>query len=250
MYGRQTSLWSATLVGVTLWEELAPPWRICFDEAWKTYRAGSLPIGAAVVDATGTLAGRGRNRIFETLAEQPAAAGRLFGHRLAHAEMNAFLSIDHEAVDVRQCVLYTLLEPCALCVGAIRMLALRDVRYAARDSAAGSLELFEATDFMRRGNVRVQHLQQPVVEAVVIALNTAALLSMAHRFDVRPPIARWEGAGLPGVKLGRDFFASGELSRLATSGTTTAEKIVEQLGKGIEAAGTSSSNAPSALGST
>src|SRR5207302_7125129 len=73
----------------------------------------------------------------------------LFGHRLAHAEVNALVSVDHAAVHARDCVLYTTLEPCALCVGAIRMLGLKDVRYAARDPVAGSLALFEATDFMR-----------------------------------------------------------------------------------------------------
>ena len=112
-----------------------------------------MPIGAAVVDRDGRLVGRGRNRIFETLAE-PSDTRCLVGHRLAHAEMNALVDLDHAAVDVRECVLYTTLEPCALCVGAIRMLALKGVRYAARDAAAGSLALLEATDFMRRGQVR------------------------------------------------------------------------------------------------
>src|SRR5207302_9486491 len=112
----------------------------------------------------------------------------LFGHRLAHAEVNALVSVDHAAVHARDCVLYTTLEPCALCVGAIRMLGLKDVRYAARDPVAGSLARLEATDFMRRGEVRAQHLGQPDLEALLIAMNVDALLSIARRFDLRPPI--------------------------------------------------------------
>src|SRR5207302_7290832 len=95
----------------------------------------------------------------------------LFGHRLAHAEVNALVSVDHAAVHARDCVLYTTLEPCALCVGAIRMLGLKDVRYAARDPVAGSLALFEATDFMRRGAVQPHHLEHDALEAVIIAMN-------------------------------------------------------------------------------
>ena len=81
-------------------------------------------------------------------------------------------------------MLYTTLEPCALCVGAIRMLGLRDVRYAARDPAAGSLTLFEATDFMRRGAVQPRHLGDDALEAVLIAMNAVAHLSLAQRFEL------------------------------------------------------------------
>jgi tRNA(Arg) A34 adenosine deaminase TadA len=75
-------------------------------------------------------------------------------------------SMDHAAVQAPECVLYTMLEPCALCVGAVRMQGLRDVRYAARHPAAGSLTLFDATDFMRRGAVQPQNLNDDAVEAV------------------------------------------------------------------------------------
>src|SRR5258708_25047415 len=106
-------------MALTGWLDMPEPWRVCFDEAWSAYCAGSLPIGAAVVDADGRVVGRGRNRMFEDGAG--ASGLDLVGHRLAHAEMNALLRLDHPHVDVRSCVLYTTLEPCALCVGAIRM---------------------------------------------------------------------------------------------------------------------------------
>jgi tRNA(Arg) A34 adenosine deaminase TadA len=141
---------------VTLWADLAVRWQACLEQAWAAYRAGSLPIGAIVVDRAGQIVGRGRNRIFEVDAETPEARC-LSGHRLAHAEVNALISVDHATVNIKECALYTTLEPCALCVGAIRMLALKDVRYAASDPAAGSLSLLEATEFMRRGQVQPQH---------------------------------------------------------------------------------------------
>jgi hypothetical protein len=111
------------------------------------------------------------------------------------------------------------------------MLAMHEVRYAARDAAAGSLALLDATDYMRRGAVRAELLELPGVEAVSIALNTAALLSLAERQEVIPPLERWEAAELPGIEFGRALFESGDLQRLAASGTPVNE-VVDRLAGG------------------
>lgn len=219
---------------MTLWAELGAPWRACLDQAWAAYRAGSLPIGAVIVDRAGRIVGRGRNRIFETVSE-PAEPRPLFGHRLAHAEMNALVSVDHTTVNVRECIIFTTLEPCALCTGAIRMVGLKDVRYAARDPLAGSLDLLEASAFMRRSLVKVQQLEQPSLEAAVIAMNVAGLLWLGERFDLRPPIEAWRAAGRPGVDLGCRLFETGELRRLAEDPNITAEQALEQLARGYRA---------------
>ena len=153
----------------------------------------------------------------------------MFGHRLAHAEMNALVSVDHSTVNVRKCVLYTTLEPCALCVGAIRMVGLKDVRYAARDTVAGSLELLKATDFMRRPDVQVGHPERPDLEAVLIAMNAAAMLWLAERSDLGPPIDAWQAAGLPGIDFGRNLYETGGLRRLADDPNITTEEALEQL---------------------
>src|SRR5205823_11031247 len=94
----------------------------------------------------------------------------LVGRRLAHAEMNALLGLDHAHVDVRTCVLYTSLEPCALCVGAIRMLAVPEVRYAAHDPTAGSIELLHASTFMRSRPIRAVAPHDARLEALSIAI--------------------------------------------------------------------------------
>ena len=55
------------------------------DEAWEAYKAGSVPIGAVIVDAEGHILTRGRSRRFERAGEP----GTVFGNPLAHAELNA-----------------------------------------------------------------------------------------------------------------------------------------------------------------
>ena len=212
---------------MTLWAGLAEPWKVAFGQAWVAYCSGSLPIGAAVVDREGRVVGRGRNRIFESLTE-PRDVHSLFGHRLAHAEVNALISLDHKANNVRECVLYTTLEPCALCVGAIRMIGLKEVRYAARDTSAASLALLEATEFMQRGGVKVQRPDDVELEALSIAMNIAAHLWLIERLVLQPPLDAW-AAGLPGFDLGRQLHGSGELRRLARDSNTTIEHVLETL---------------------
>jgi len=48
------------------WSEIEYPWQVCFEEAWRAYCAGSLPIGAALFSPTGELLFRGRNHINDT----------------------------------------------------------------------------------------------------------------------------------------------------------------------------------------
>src|SRR5829696_7088208 len=100
----------------SVWETLSEPWRACVELAWESYRSGSLPIGAVVVDARGRVLSCGRNRIHE----RSGPPGTVFGRKLAHAELNALLSLEGDE-DTRADILYTTTEPCPLCVGAARM---------------------------------------------------------------------------------------------------------------------------------
>jgi tRNA(Arg) A34 adenosine deaminase TadA len=131
-----------------VWEELSEPWRACAEEAWEAYHRGSLPIGAVVTDAHGDVVSRRRNRIHERCSGPP---GAVFGHKLAHAELNALLSLDHRETDPRACVLWTTTEPCPLCVGAARMADVGGLRYAAREPWGGSAAIFGTVPYLKRG---------------------------------------------------------------------------------------------------
>jgi len=189
-----------------MWDSLAEPWQICIAEAWIAYCRGSLPIGAAVTDREGRVLARGRNRIFEQDAE-----GRLLcGNRLAHAEVNALISLDWSTVDPRSSVLYTTTEPCAFCVGAVRQTRLGEVHYASRDSAAGSITLFEATPWMHRGQVRVVGPTLPHLEVVLIAM--LAEFGFAQDDENTTSWCERLAEAVPrGVALGADLHQSGEL---------------------------------------
>jgi tRNA(adenine34) deaminase len=84
--------------------------RAALEEAVAAMQAGERPIGAVIV-FNGQIVGRGRARHLEQHS------------RLAHAEMNALLATapvlyDHPHEDA---VIYTTVEPCEMCLGAIVM---------------------------------------------------------------------------------------------------------------------------------
>ncbi|MCL2377285.1 MAG: hypothetical protein FWC76_07825 [Defluviitaleaceae bacterium] len=48
-----------------MWTSLEKPWQMAMDLAWESFKSGSLPIAAVIVDANGQIISAGRNQIFE-----------------------------------------------------------------------------------------------------------------------------------------------------------------------------------------
>lgn len=204
-----------------VWEGLALPWRVCVEEGWAAYRAGSLPIGAAILSPEGRLLSRGRNRIFESVAPPPLLAG----HRLAHAELNALLALEAREDDRVPCALYTTTEPCPLCTGAIRQYGVLEVRYASRDAAGGSVGLLDASPYMRRRGIIVVGPERADLEVVLTAMHVEFWLRERQMTPDWWGFAAWEEATPAGVRLGRALAETGELSRLRERDAPAAEML-------------------------
>jgi tRNA(adenine34) deaminase len=191
---------------LTCWEDLSNPWQWCIEEAWQAYCMGSLPIGAVITDEAGRLLARGRNRIYEYKADGQI----LCGHRLAHAEMNALISIEWKQMNPRRCILYTTTEPCPLCVGAIRLTRIGTVHYASRDQGAGSIDLFDANDFMRRAGTRIGAPVSTTLENILIAMLIEFTL---HKGDDNSSLLYETVAAVHpiGATLGKQLFVEGQL---------------------------------------
>ncbi|HYU76351.1 MAG TPA: nucleoside deaminase [Ktedonobacteraceae bacterium] len=191
-----------------IWQRLSLEWQYCIEGAWAAYCHGSLPHGAVVVDAQGNIVARGRNRI----REQTTEGRQLAGNRLAHAEMNALLELDWRAVNVYGCKLYSTIQPCPMCIGAVRMAHMQEVHYAGRDNGAGATSLIDKTPFFESGNIRVFGSEDPELEILLMAIQVEATFSQSH-----PNAAEWvelmsSGVSL-GAKLGTELFATGLLQQ-------------------------------------
>lgn len=89
---------------------------------------GEVPVGCVIVDPSGRVIGRGRNRREET------------GDATAHAEVEAIRAACSALGDWRLegCTMYVTLEPCPMCTGAIINSRIPALVFGARDSVTGS----------------------------------------------------------------------------------------------------------------
>ncbi len=96
-------------------------------EAQAAELAGEVPVGAVIVRNNEIIA-RGRNQV---IADSDPTA---------HAEIVALRAAGHALANYRLegCDLYTTLEPCAMCAGAILHARIRRLIYATPDPKAGA----------------------------------------------------------------------------------------------------------------
>ena len=142
-----------------------------------------------MADAQGRVLALGRNR----LGEARTVNGVIGGHDLAHAEINALLAL--ESVPRPDCygwTVYTTVEPCPQCAGAVTMSGIRGLSYAAPDPWAGCADLLTAHPYMARKGMRVERAPEGVIRA--------SLLLLVH--------ALLEEGGRPGSDVMLDSFAA------------------------------------------
>lgn len=185
-------------------------WLACLEEAWAAYRHGSVPVGAVWVDESEEIRFRGRNRINEATAPHPLISNT----RLAHAEMNVLVQVaPDQFADMGSGTLYTSLEPCPLCIGALTMSGVRQLRFGARDGRAGATALLTSFPYMHQKNI-VARGPNSEVQTISLVLMTAHLTKMrtARTEDF---LQAFEKDDLKAVALGRMWGQSGYLNQAA-----------------------------------
>jgi tRNA(Arg) A34 adenosine deaminase TadA len=193
-----------------VWDALERPWQEAFELAWESWCAGSLGIGAVVVDPDGDTLARGRNRVFE----DTAPPGQLAGNRIAHAELNALAQLDHGSLEHHR--LYTTLEPCLGCTGAIRLSRVGSVSYAAGDP------LWSGVNALLAANVEVLrrwHLfDGPRTDALSVLGFLLPLVRTLERHPTSSGVDVWRQHVPARVRLAEELVASGRLRRAAAEG--------------------------------
>ncbi len=181
-----------------MWDDLEPAWQQAFLQAWQAFLSGSVPIGAVITDEEGSIIARGRNQIHE---ENPSG-GQVYGSVLAHAELNALLHLKNNW-QTHSYTLYTTMEPCPLCFGALYMSGVRNLIFAARDRWAGSTDLYNATPYMSKKTLQISG---PItaLEGVQIALKTYFILNSFP--ENRSILEYWKQDAPRGVSLGELWY--------------------------------------------
>ncbi len=109
------------------------------DEAASARDAGDHPIGAVVV-CDGVVVGRGQNRI------------RSQRSQWEHAEIRALRETDGNLLFTRHedCIVYSTVEPCVMCLGTIAMLDIRHVVFGAFDPLRGGTDMWNNVPYVRK----------------------------------------------------------------------------------------------------
>ena len=110
---------------------------MALEEASTAFDAGEVPIGAVLVDEGGFVISKARNRIEE------------LNDATQHAELIAIRAACEKLGRRRlsDCTLYSTLEPCPMCAGALVMSRVRRLVYGAPDSRAGAVDsIFNIVD--------------------------------------------------------------------------------------------------------
>jgi tRNA(adenine34) deaminase len=192
------------------WDTLSIPWQAAFREAWEAYCNGTIPIGAVIADAEGNILSVGRNRI----EDKAASDNQIYGNELAHAEINALLALKmgYKECRDRRVALYTTMEPCPLCMGALYMSDVKILHYAARDPWAGSVNLLGTTPYLSRKPIQVVAPFDSALEDIFTAMHTEHALQFYGEVILSSPFYEKVRAELPtGVDMGLALFRSGEL---------------------------------------
>jgi len=143
------------------------------EQARAAMAEGNMPIGAVVVH-DGRIVGVGRNAI-----DNP----RDDTH---HAELRAIQPAgSFLAAHKHECTLYTTLEPCMMCLGAIVNVAIDTVFIAAPDSHVGALNLLPHSAYYRR---KLEGMR--IVTGVLEAESQALLSEYVRMTGWRPHLAR------------------------------------------------------------
>lgn len=118
--------------------ELEKFMREALAEADAAGQAGEFPIGA-VVALDGEIIARGRARHGETRSQ------------LSHAELNALLNGGEKLwTDFKRAILFTTVEPCPMCLGAVVMADVPHIIYALNDAVVKSKITLESNPYIRR----------------------------------------------------------------------------------------------------
>lgn len=105
--------------------------KVALDEAKKAFELGNLPIGCCIV-LNGEIISKAHNTVDSCCSD------------LLHAELTAIRNCESVLFEnKRQATIYSTLEPCAMCAGAIVNASIGNLVYAATDTFVGSIELLK-----------------------------------------------------------------------------------------------------------
>lgn len=145
------------------WDDIEKPWQVSFEQGWKAFKKGSIPIGPVIINEKGEIISVGRNRIYEFETPNP---------KISHAEMECVFNLDIlKHPSVKEYILYTCMEPCPMCFGTIVMSNFRKLKIASRDSYCGAVHYCKDDPYIASKNMQVS-FEGGILETLQLVLQS------------------------------------------------------------------------------
>ena len=137
-----------------MWNDLSQQWRTVLEEAWTAFSNNCVPIGAAIFDKSGRLIVKDHNRSGYQTTLNPMTA---------HAESNTLNRLDcRNGLQVRDVVMYSSMEPCPMCMGAIVMSNIKDLHFGSHDRWCGAVHLLDEDPYFRSQHISVKEPHEEI----------------------------------------------------------------------------------------
>ena len=169
------------------YHELSKEWRIAFGLSVEAFKHGALPIGCLVIDEGGKIISQERARM-------------VYGSRRSnitqHAEMRALSKVAVTDLEQRL-TLYTTIEPCPMCFGAINVARIAELHFGTYDPWAGSTNLAGGNWYMQRKQIDIRPADARFQQIIALFL----VYAMVRNGDLNNEfVDRWEWV-VPDIKL-------------------------------------------------
>ncbi|GFZ77823.1 tRNA-specific adenosine deaminase [Paenibacillus marchantiophytorum] len=131
---------------------------IALEEAEIAFREGSVPIGAVLVDPDGNILSKGRNRIFTN--NDPTC----------HAEIDVIRQAGEKLLDPtykNKCTLYSTVEPCPMCSGALILADISKAVWALSDDYLGAMRIMKKGNHFRHKFDKISVISMPYKDLAI-----------------------------------------------------------------------------------
>jgi tRNA(Arg) A34 adenosine deaminase TadA len=146
--------------------ENAHIWEKCLDLAIAGFNHGSMAIAALVVSEKMEIIGLGRNY----LGEINNNGSIISNSSIAHAEINAIHSIQQESLSRNNLSIFTTVEPCPMCLGAIAMSRIRNIYIGSKDPHAGSVKYLNMNEYVSKKQIKCT-FENGIIEKIFFAIH-------------------------------------------------------------------------------
>ena len=190
--------------------------QLAFEAAVDAYRRGSIPIGCAIMDGQNECVAMGQNSVYAADASECVN-----GHHLAHAEINALLKVRGQRAP--NLTVFTTLEPCIQCFGAIVMGPYERICYAAEDPYGGAAKMPGTNELLRNRKLDIigpDKALQEIQVGLIVHRRLALGLHDSEKF-----LAMYQSYCPEGVEMGQRLLKNDVFAGLLKSDAPAAEVL-------------------------